>query len=264
MPTATPVTSFPWQPDSTVTGNLAIGNLRENLLKALKNQRGIHTETLLTAVGALAGFAAQNAALDRLASNTPRAPNARILKFGIAHGKTGERFMFGDVINILLFPEPESVLPLGALVAGAAVSAGVKEEDLPNYGEIVAHIASTVGSQEFGTLRTPKEHPTQLQPLDALRRFWPMTRDVLRFKPPKRLFRAAEKPLQEIHWPIVISVVASQLILMTKAVLNPAIAAAIVMESAVITSKIDPETIEPGKWQISHGEGEAPVTRLRT
>ena len=185
------------------------------------------------------------------------------MTFGIAHGKTGEKFLFGDVINIFLFPEPESVLSLGALVAGAALSAGVKEDELPNYGEIAGHIASTVGSAEFGTLRTPKEHPTQLQPLEALRKYWPMTRDLLRFQPPKRRFRAAEKPLQEVHWPIVIGIIASQLILMTKAVLNPRISAALVMESAVITAKIDPELIEPGKWRIGHGEGEAVVTRLR-
>jgi hypothetical protein len=263
MATPTPVTSFPWQPDSTVTGNLVIGNLRESLLKALKTERGVHTETLLTTIGALGGYAAQNAALDRLASNMPRRPSARKMTFGIAHGKTGEKFLFGDVINIFLFPEPESVLSLGALVAGAALSAGVEEDELPNYGEIAGHVASTVGSAEFGTLRTPKEHPTQLQPLEALLRFWPMTRDLLRFKPPKRLFRALEKPLQEVHWPIVIGIIASQLIGMTKGVLNPKIGAALIMESAVITSKIDPERIEPGKWRINAGEGERAVTRLR-
>jgi len=44
MPT-TPITTFPWQPDSTATGDLAIKNRREGLMTALKNQRGIHTET---------------------------------------------------------------------------------------------------------------------------------------------------------------------------------------------------------------------------
>ena len=50
---------------------------------------------------------------------------------------------------------------------------------------------------------------------------------------------------------------------MTKAVLNPRIGAALLIESAVITSKIDPEAIEPGNWHISTGEGEQSITRLR-
>jgi hypothetical protein len=50
---------------------------------------------------------------------------------------------------------------------------------------------------------------------------------------------------------------------MTKGVLSPRIGAALLMESAVITSKIDPETIEPGKWRIDAGEGALPIARLR-
>jgi hypothetical protein len=50
---------------------------------------------------------------------------------------------------------------------------------------------------------------------------------------------------------------------MTKGVLNPSIGAALVMESAVITSKIDPETIEPGKWRIPTAAGAPTIARLR-
>jgi hypothetical protein len=85
MATTTSVTSYPWQPESTITGNLAIGNLRDNLLKRSKTERGTHAETLLTAVGALAGFAAQNAALTQIT-----APGAGVpLSIAIARGKNG-------------------------------------------------------------------------------------------------------------------------------------------------------------------------------
>jgi hypothetical protein len=46
MVTTTSIASYPWQPESTITGNLAIGNLRENLLKSLETPRGIHSETI--------------------------------------------------------------------------------------------------------------------------------------------------------------------------------------------------------------------------
>ena len=48
-----------------------------------------------------------------------------------------------------------------------------------------------------------------------------------------------------------------------KSSLHPRISAAIIMESAIITSKIDPETLEPGKWRIPTGEAAEPISRLR-
>jgi hypothetical protein len=55
MNTTTSITSYPWQPDSTKTALRAIGDLGAGLMRELKTQRGIHTETLMTVVGALAG-----------------------------------------------------------------------------------------------------------------------------------------------------------------------------------------------------------------
>lgn len=260
MSTNTPITRFPWQPDSTATGDLAIKSLREALMNALKNQRGIHTETMLTAVGALAGFAAQNAALDRATSRDPAVPK---LALAVARTKSGEKWIFGDAVNVFLFPEPHSNLPLASIIVGAATQAGVPANDLPNIQEMAAHVAAVVGSPDFGKLRAPQEHQPQLQPLELLRKLWPVTRDVLLRSPPKTLFRRAERPLQEFHWPIIISIVGSQLIAMTKSVLCPRIGAALLIESAVITSKVDPETIETGKWRIGTDEGAGSVTRPR-
>jgi len=217
----------------------------------------------MTVVGAVAGFAAQNAALNLITSGAPSGAAPRSL--AVVSTKPGEIFLYGDSINVFLFPESGSVLPLAALIAGAALRAGVKEVDLPNTGEIAAYVASVVGSGgEFGKLRVRPGVEPQLQPLAALMRFWPKTRDVLARPPVKPLFRRQERPLQEIHWPIVLGLVASQYIAMTKQVLNPSISAALVMESAVITSKIDPEMVEPGKWRIETRNSQQPITRLRS
>jgi hypothetical protein len=177
MATTTTVTSYPWQPDSTKTALRAIGDLGVGLMNALKTQRGIHTETLMTVTGALAGFAAQNAALN--------------------------------------------------------------------------------------SLRVPPGVAPQLEPLAALRKFWLQTLNILTRPPIKQLFRRQEVPLQEIHWPIILGLVASEFMRMSKSSLHPRISAAIIMESAIITSKIDPETLEPGKWRIPTGEAAEPISRLR-
>ena len=171
------MTTYPWQPGSSKTGSRAIGDLGVGLMNSLKTVRGIHTETLLTVIGALAGFAAQNAALNVAASGTSSSATPR--SFAVVSTKPGEIFLYGDAINVFLFPESGSTLPLGAPIAGAAVNAGVKEVDLPNTGEIAAHVASVLGGAEFGKLRLRTGVEPQLQPLAALLRYWPKTRDVL-------------------------------------------------------------------------------------
>jgi hypothetical protein len=189
-------------------------------MNSLKTARGIHSETLLTVIGAINGF---------------------------------------------LFPEEGSVLPLAALNFGPAVKAGVAEADLPNLGNMASHVATVVGSAaEFGKLRVRPGVEPHCQPLAALNKFWPDTRDMLARPPVKPLFGRREGSLQEIHRPMVLGVVASQCIAMTKQTLNPSIGAAIVMESAVITSKIDPQRVEPGKWRIDTSNRRQPVVRLRS
>ena len=119
MTTTKPVTAFPWQPDSTVTGDLAIKDLREGLMAALKNERGILSVTLLTAVGALAGFAAQNAALDRFTARDPAAPK---LGIAVVQTKSGEKMVFGDAVNVFtLSRSSQHILPLFAIIAGGGV-----------------------------------------------------------------------------------------------------------------------------------------------
>ena len=260
MVTTASITSYPWQPDSTKTALRAIGDLGVGLMSALKTQRGIHTETLMTVVGALAGFAAQNAALNSITAATP---SVKPRGLAIVQPTTGGIFLFGDAINAFLFPEAGSVLPLAALVGGAALSAGAKQEELPKIGEIAAHITSVVGTPELGKLRVPPGVAPQLEPLSALRKFWPQTLAILARPPIKPLFRQQEAPLQEIHWPIILGLVGSQFIKMSQNALHARISATLVMESAVITSKVDPETIEPGKWRIQTGEGGPAIARLR-
>ncbi|HEY3680885.1 MAG TPA: hypothetical protein VGL45_19385 [Bradyrhizobium sp.] len=69
---------LPWKDsDDEVVVNVAIGSLRESLLAWLKTERGVHIETLLCSIGALAGGRSE----DRAAGNAGSA------KFG--HGATG-------------------------------------------------------------------------------------------------------------------------------------------------------------------------------
>ena len=103
------VTTYPWQPKSSKTGNRAIGDLGVGLMNSLKTARGIHTETLLTVIGAPAGFAAQNAARNLIASGTPSAVAPR--SFAVVSAKPGKIFLYGDAINVFLFQNREAYCP---------------------------------------------------------------------------------------------------------------------------------------------------------
>ena len=58
--------TLPWAPDGEIEANLAIGSLRDSLQSWLTTDRGVHVETLMTVVGSLAGFAAQQAVWDQI------------------------------------------------------------------------------------------------------------------------------------------------------------------------------------------------------
>src|SRR5512143_976978 len=147
-----PISHYPWEPQSTIRGNLAIGQLRENLIIRLREQLngfrrycaengqpspavpegGIHASTALCMVGALAGFAAQNAALGRAAAHSANGeplPDSSLLMF---LPSSGERFLVGNWPNAHIFQERESSIPLIMLAGGATQQAGFKPADLPD------------------------------------------------------------------------------------------------------------------------------------
>ena len=58
---------YPWAGTrDEIAVNLAIGSLRDSMLKWLTSERGVHAETLLVSIGAIAGFAAQCAVQERI------------------------------------------------------------------------------------------------------------------------------------------------------------------------------------------------------
>ena len=70
---------LPWQDtDDEIITNMAIGRLRDSLLMWLKTGRGVHAETLLVAIGALAGFAAQHAVFVRVENRDIPLPAGRL------------------------------------------------------------------------------------------------------------------------------------------------------------------------------------------
>jgi hypothetical protein len=208
-------------------------DLVQMLFAELQDQHGIHAETVLATLGALAGFSVQMALRETLVKP------GKMLEdkvFVIVETKTGERFYLGDSSNEGLFGGNPGVYSVYAMVAGGSQKAGAKE--LPNINDIVGYIAKTLGSDKFGIPRVPAGHMPHASPISLLDKFWNPVRNFMVI--------SVQAPLQ---WPLVLGLVAQKVIVMGKDSVEPAMAGRLVMETAVAMAKIDPANVHYAYFQ---------------
>lgn len=258
----TETVAYPWEgTDDEIAVNLAIGSLRDSLTQWLTTERGVHVETLLVSIGAIAGFAAQSAALARAKARDVPLPagfakgmpdddyytqlrEAGLLLIAAAKD-SGQHFYFGDLINGYLVQQSTTVNhSLFAILAAAAIETGVKPDDLPEMTEVVKHVSRTIGTPDFGVLQPQKGLSPHYTPREALERFWPDVKFIFERTdgqgsvPPAVGYNAKPE-----YWPLITSLVARQFLFLAKDLVDPRIALALMMESAIVTSKIDPKTV---------------------
>jgi hypothetical protein len=203
------------------------------LFAELKDEHGVHAETVLATLGALAGFSVQMSLRETLVKPS-KMPEDKV--FAIAKTTTGESFYLGDLLNEGLFGGKPGVYSVYALVGGGAQKAGAKE--LPNINDIAGYVVSTLGTDKFGIPRISAEHMPHATPIDLLNKFWNPTRNLL--------VLTVQAPL---HWPLVFSHAAQKVIVMCKDSLDPAIAGKLVMETAIAMAKIDPAKVHNAYFQ---------------
>jgi hypothetical protein len=191
--------------------------LLERLLALMKDERGVHVESLATALGALAGRSCQMAALQGLNSGEPE---YRGLSLVSVEGANGDEYFFGDAINR---PLAESPYSLWGLVAGAAHQQGAQ---LPDLNELFANSANSVGGENFGVPRfapgtraadTPRNYLALWNPL------FPVMQE------------SAPRPQQ---WPIAYGIAVQNLFAMTNGQFDLGVLTRVVMDSAIAMSKL--------------------------
>jgi hypothetical protein len=191
----------------------------ERLMAAMQTERGVHIESLLGALGALAGYACQ-ASVRARARAEGLEETARFVQAQCADGKV---YFFGDDLNRPLAEDQYSVW---SIAAAGAQAAGCRE--IPEPNDVFAHAAATVGSEEFGLPRLPAEHPMHDTPQGYLEAFWP------------EVFRLASRFCPDpAHWPLLLGLAIRELIIQAKGVIDPCLALQIVTECAVPMSKLD-------------------------
>lgn len=167
---STTANELPWRnaPDA-VACNLAFGHLVRNLPPRLTISGRLHAETYISAVGAIAGYAAQRT----LFAASPPVMGVNINRVDVA---SGDHYWFGDTLNFMLVPNTESGSNrcVWSLAAGAAVAAGLPLQQLPKLDAMFRHVAATIGDAGEGKSSVASEHQAHLPARDLLKVVWPM------------------------------------------------------------------------------------------
>jgi hypothetical protein len=240
-PSAREVSQWPWegQPDSAAC-DFAAGHLFHHLPARLTVNGGVHAETCLTAIGAIAGFAAQRALFAYLKDTRDE---ALLKQMRTVKTVAGAEYYFGEPLNRMLVSsaETEHNQRLWSLAAGGAVGAGLPSSQLPKLGDMFAHVAKTIGGAGAGLPSVSPDHHPQEPAGEILKMVWPLALACFagRFPAAPQTFGAASLR----HWPAIAARVASALILEMPSTLDRRVALILVMEAAIYASKLHPSAV---------------------
>jgi hypothetical protein len=184
----------------------------------LQEDRGIHPASLLTCLGALAGYACQ--ACVRKTASLPGIDPSRYVLTPVDPGD-GAMYVHGAALNQ---PLVESPLSVWSLVSRTVQKLG---EPLPDLDDIVNHSARTLGTSEFGVPRVPDEHRPRHSAIFYLTQIWPQILPIAQ--------RFCSRPMQI---PVLFGIALQRAIEQIKDELSPTLSASIAMECAVAMSKV--------------------------
>lgn len=192
----------------------------QTVIQGMKDAKGVHIESLLCALGALAGYVCQAGVRGEFVEEKGLSEDQ---VFSIVVCTNGSQYFFGDMVNKPLAENPYS---LWSLAAGAVQHLGVNPTSV-DLGDIFKHTAQTVGSEDFGVPRIPADHKPGDLPCNYVKYLWPA------------LLPIAKQFCPASAWPMLYGLAAQKAILLGKDVIDPLLALSIVMESAIPMSKVD-------------------------
>jgi hypothetical protein len=216
---------LPIDPEREVVGRSIAAVL---MAKQIRQAGGIHPETILTEIGALAGFAAQMSIRKGVIEPQQLDPNDVLVEVVT---RNGEKYYFSDLLNWIVF-ENLTQAPYSIWAYVFDVVPQQERTLLPDMADIVSHAARTIGSGRFGVPRLSAEHMPQRAPRVALDEDWRLA---------LREFDGSGRGPSD--WPYDLALAAQWQMLTSRDRLALPLAAKIVMEAAIPMSKVDPRTI---------------------
>lgn len=194
--------------DPHIAAKIAAEAIIKRMFQLMNDGKGVHVESTLAALGALAGYTCQQMAIGEGALIN-------------VSDDAGNHYCYGDAINQPLLENPLSVW---SLVGGVVKSYG---HQLPDINEIVVHTSQSIGTEQFGQPRLPENHPIRQPPKAYLILWQPLKQEILDVLP---------VPKQD--WALAYGLAIQKLIDQAKEIILPSMAANIVMECAVPMSKV--------------------------
>jgi hypothetical protein len=231
----------PWlgTPDGVVA-NIALADLINNLPLKLTVDGQLHAETLLAAIGAIAGYTAQRALLSAMPAEAVSPANG----FQVVQTTSGDQFLFGEPLDRTLLPlSPADPDKLWVCAASGAISAGLDPNSLPPIAPMFAHVAKTLGSPTEGSTSV-EGCVFQAPPKDILKALWPFVLMCFNGQISGKAMKA-EGAVSQRWRPVIAALAANRMIRDTAHVVPPLKALTIVMETAIYTSKFSPSMVEP-------------------
>ncbi len=196
------------------------------ILAELSSPKGVHIETILTTLGAMAGFSCQMAIRDGFVASGKITLEKAFIE---VKTKSGENFYMGPLLNECLVSNTKGQNSVWGFVGGAVKHL---KKPLPNLKEIFIRTSSRVGHNDFGTPDLPKKNLPQKTSEKLLWKYWNISRNMLIMNKQPHMF-----------WPYIFGLSAQQLMIQAKDIIDPTLASKIVMEAAIPMSKIDPKRI---------------------
>lgn len=191
------------------------------------DKHGVHLESVLSALGATAGFGTQMAIREAYIKTGQTCEQKA---FVVVETKDGQKYYYGEALNKLLFEGPPGSNTPWDLVSAGAESVGAQR--LPDIAEIVTYNAKTLGTPAFGLPRDPEGHEPHEIPVVALQATWPKVHSIL-----------DEHHIQPKMLGWIPAIAAQKVIIQQSKKIAPALSVKIVMESMLPMSKMNPETI---------------------
>ncbi len=216
------------QDDPLMGARRGARELLERLIEALRDERGVHAESLLSLLGAMAGLATQASLRRRaLAAGQPELSPFQLVRLaaeGASGGEAGagEVFLAGDTLARALAAEPLSLWDLAAAEAQALGCV-----PLPDPAAWIAWGAAQIGRDDYGRPDVPEPNQPRPGAIASALEIWPLLRDLLE--------QACPDPAQ---WPTLTGLAAQEALRRTAAVVEPRLGLTLLMQAAIAAAKL--------------------------
>lgn len=191
-----------------------------------------HYPSVFSCLGSLAGFGCQMAIRDGLIKAGKITERQAFIIVDCADGR---KFFIGDLLNRPLIEYPISV---SGIIKDGMKKAG--DENYPDITELIRLVAQSINGKNYGILNQPKKFQPDQKPMESLKSLWPDLYAKI------KTYSEGSSPQidpKEMGW--LFAMAAADLMpRAAEASFSIKAAGAIVMETAISMSKIEPRLIE--------------------